>query len=235
MRVKPICTEQIIEFIENVEAYLSDCSDDYVLKELFKVCISKKKEDLLDFMDQLENIRVDLARDLLFFMDSDPAANSEDEVIFAYPGYRAIVYYRVAHVLFLKGYMFVARVISEHAHFLTGIDIHPGAQIGCPFFIDHGTGIVIGETSIIGENVKIYQGVTLGALSLAKGSKLKGTKRHPTIGNNVTIYSGASILGGEVVVGNNVVIGSNVFLLKSVPDNYKVVLQEPELVYIKKD
>lgn len=235
MRVKPICTEQIIEFIENVEAYLSDCSDDYVLKELFKVCISKKKEDLLDFMDQLESIRVDLARDLLFFMDSDPAANSEDEVIFAYPGYRAIVYYRVAHVLFLKDYKFVARVISEHAHFLTGIDIHPGAQIGCPFFIDHGTGIVVGETSIIGENVKIYQGVTLGALSLAKGAKLKGTKRHPTIGNNVTIYSGASILGGGVVVGNNVVIGSNVFLLKSVPDNYKVVLQEPELVYIKKD
>ena len=235
MRVKSICTEKVIAFIEAVENYLADCCDDVKVREQFKEVISNKEEDLLAFLDCLESIRVDLARDLLFFMDSDPAANSEEEVIFAYPGYKAILYHRVAHVLFLNGYKFVARVISEHAHFLTGIDIHPGASIGCPFFIDHGTGIVIGETTIIGENVKIYQGVTLGALSLSKGAKLKGTKRHPTIGSNVTIYSGASILGGDVTIGNNVVIGSNVFLLKSVPDNYKVALQEPELVYIKKD
>ena len=232
---RTICTEKVVRFIENIEAYLADCIDDSAVRELYKECISKNDEDALEFLDKLQDVRVDLACDLLFFMDSDPAANSEEEVVFAYPGYKAILYYRVAHILFESGYKFIARVISEHAHFLTGIDIHPGAQIGCPLFIDHGTGIVIGETAIVGKNVKIYQGVTLGALSLAKGSKLKGVKRHPTIGNNVTIYSGASILGGDVTIGNNVVIGSNVFLLKSVPSNYRVVLQEPELIYIKKD
>ena len=139
------------------------------------------------FISKLTNIKSFLKLDLDFFMESDPAVDSEEEVILAYPGFKAIVYYRIAHVLYGMGYALKARMICEEAHATTGIDIHPGASISCPFFIDHGTGIVIGETSIIGKNCKIYQGVTLGALSLSKGAKMKGIKRHPTIGSNVTI------------------------------------------------
>ena len=235
MREKSICTESVIKFAEEIEAYLADCTTDKLAKDLFlyEVCNDKKIQK--EFFDSLPKVKEDLKKDLKFFMESDPAANSEEEVVLAYPGYKAIVYHRVAYIIFNLGLKLVARVISEHAHFLTGIDIHPAAKIGCPFFIDHGTGIVVGETTVIGEHVKIYQGVTLGALSLGAGAKLKGTKRHPTIGNNVTIYSGASILGGDVTIGNNVVIGSNVFILKSVPDNVRVVMPEPELNYIKKE
>ena len=227
-------TKPILDFVGDVIYCLHDCKCGCDLKKEFKESITNNEEKATAFFDKLGDISKELASDLAFFMESDPAADNEEEVIFAYPGYRAICFYRIAHVINNLGLRFEARVISEHAHFLTGIDIHPGATIGSPFFIDHGTGIVIGETTIIGHHVKIYQGVTLGALSLGKGAKLKGTKRHPTIGNYVTIYSGASILGGDVIIGNNVIIGSNVFLLKSIEDNHRVVLSEPELILIKK-
>lgn len=172
-------------------------------------------------------------KDLDFFFESDPAADSLDEIKLTYPGYQAIIYYRIAHILFKKGKKIEARIVSEYAHSITGIDIHPGADIKSPFFIDHGTGVVIGETSIIGHRVRIYQGVTLGALSPDKGQNIKGLKRHPTIGDNVTIYAGATILG-DITIGNNVTIGGGVFLLESVEDNYKVVNPKPILNIVKK-
>ena len=231
---KIICTKPIIDYVEKLAYFLNDCEVDEDLKNEFLVSISDDIKIRDAFFNTFCGIKKKLEKDLEFFLESDPAADSEEQVIFAYPGYKAIVYYRMAHELHKLGLKFEARVISEHAHFLTGIDIHPGATIGSPFFIDHGTGIVIGETSIVGDYVKLYQGVTLGALSLGKGAKLKGTKRHPTIGNHVTIYSNASILGGNVVIGNNVIIGSNVFLLKSIEDNHRVTIQEPDLILIKK-
>ena len=174
-----------------------------------------------------------LKEDLDFFLDSDPAVDSKEEVILAYPGYKAITYYRIAHELYKLGIKLPARIITEEAHKLTGIDIHPGAQIAHPFFIDHGTGIVIGETAILGHHVKMYQGVTLGALSLAKGKRMHDIKRHPTIGNYVTIYSNASILG-DVTIGNNVTIGGNVFLTENIADNTRVLISKPELSITKK-
>ncbi len=206
-----------------------------IASQLFKQYISNNEDDVNYFCHNLENLANDLNLDLQFFFDSDPACNNKEEVATTYPGFTAIFYYRIAHTIYLLNKKVAARIISEHAHFLTGIDINPGATIGAPFFIDHGTGIVIGETTIIGNYVKIYQGVTLGALSLSKGQNLKNTKRHPTIGDNVTIYSNASILGGDANIGNNVVIGSNVFIMgESIPDNYKVVNEKPKLIYIDK-
>ncbi len=231
---KTLCTESIINFIGKVVDLLNDCLYESEVRPLFKEAISDDKEKEDKFFSSLPRIASDLRKDLAFFMESDPAADNEEEIVFAYPGYKAIQYYRLSNLLVKMEMRFIARVISEHAHFLTGIDIHPAATIGCPFFIDHGTGIVIGETSIIGNRVKIYQGVTLGASSLSKGSRLKGQKRHPTIGNNVTIYSGASILGGDVVIGNNVIIGSNVYIVESIPADHKVALPKPELILIKK-
>jgi serine O-acetyltransferase len=152
-----------------------------------------------------------------------------DEIIVSYPGLRAITVYRFAHELFQLGVPVLPRIMSEYAHGQTGIDIHPGAQIGRHFFIDHGTGIVIGETTVIGDHVKIYQGVTLGGLSTRGGQSLRGRKRHPTIEDNVTIYSGASILGGETVIGHDSVIGGNVFLTKSVAPFTRVSVQNQEL------
>ena len=151
--------------------------------------------------------------------DGDPAAQSVEEVILTYPGFYAVLIYRIANFLFKKEVPYIPRIMSEYAHNVTGIDIHPGAEIGEYFFIDHGTGVVIGETSVIGNHVKLYQGVTLGALSTRSGQKLAGKKRHPTIEDNVTIYSGASILGGQTVIGKNSTIGGNAFVIKSVaPD-----------------
>lgn len=203
-------------------------------KYLFKKEICDQPEHLEAFFSQIEALRAMFKEDLLFTFDSDPAADCYEEIIAAYPGYTATFYHRIAHILYQLDLKVTARLISEEAHIQTGIDIHPGAEIGSPFFIDHGTGIVIGETSVIGHHVKIYQGVTLGGLSLAAGQRLKGEKRHPTIGNYVTIYSGASILGGQVVVGDNVVIGSNVFLLDSVPSNTKVINPKPQLEILPK-
>ena len=163
--------------------------------------------------------------------DGDPAAYNKDEIIYSYPGLFAILVSRIAHQLHLLGVPLLPRIMTEYAHSQTGIDIHPGASLGRYFFIDHGTGIVIGETTEIGDNVKVYQGVTLGALSTRGGQSLKSKKRHPTICDNVTIYSGASILGGETVIGRGAVIGANAFITRSIPEGAKVSIKNQELHY----
>jgi serine O-acetyltransferase len=188
-------------------------------------------EITFQFLAKLPGIRDCLASDVSAAFDGDPAAFNREEIIFSYPGLYAIFVYRLAHALYTLGVPMIPRIMTEHAHSLTGVDIHPGAEIGHHFFIDHGTGIVIGETTIIGNFVKIYQGVTLGGLSTRGGQTLKGVKRHPTIEDHVTIYSGASILGGSTVIGEGVVIGSNAFVTKSVPEKTKVSVKNPELQF----
>jgi serine O-acetyltransferase len=163
--------------------------------------------------------------------NGDPATKYKEEIIMSYPGLYAITVNRLAHELFLLKVPLIPRIMTEHAHSITGIDIHPGATIGRYFFIDHGTGIVVGETAIIGDNVKIYQGVTIGALSTRDVVKLRNVKRHPTIMDNVTIYAGASILGGDTIIGKNSVIGGNVFITSSVPDDTRVNIKNPELKF----
>ena len=192
---------------------------------------SRAREKTVAFFQKIPQIRAFLETDLQAAFDGDPAAYSKDEVIFAYPGMLAITVYRLAHELYLMNVPLIPRIMTEYAHDRTGIDIHPGASIGKYFFIDHGTGIVIGETTVIGDNVKIYQGVTLGALSTRGGQKLRNVRRHPTIGDNVTIYSGTSILGGETKIGKDVVIGSNAFITKSIPEGTKVTIKGQELIY----
>lgn len=190
----------------------------------------------LKLLEDIPRIRKVLATDVQASYEGDPAAKSFDEIIFSYPGIYAIAVYRVAHQLFNSGVPLLPRIMTEHAHSVTGIDIHPGAQIGESFVIDHGTGVVIGETTEIGDNVRIYQGVTLGALSIPKGSsdEFRGKKRHPTIEDNVIIYSGATILGGETVIGARSVIGGNVWLTDSVPPDTTVVIEKPRLIYKSK-
>jgi serine O-acetyltransferase len=183
------------------------------------------------FLAKLPSIRASLATDVEAAFSGDPAATGKEEIIIAYPGLYAISIYRLAHELCLLKVPMLPRVMTEHAHSVTGIDIHPGAQIGNYFFIDHGTGIVIGETTIIGERVKIYQGVTLGALSTRGGQTLRGHKRHPTVEDNVTIYSGASIFGGETVIGKDSVLGSNVFVTSSVPAGSKLSIDNEQQFY----
>ncbi len=183
----------------------------------------------LKFINEIPHIREMIALDVEAHYLGDPAALNHDQIIISYPGIYAILVYRIAHVLDNLGVMIIPRMMSEFAHRETGIDINPKAKIGQSFFIDHGTGVVIGETTVIGDRVKIYQGVTLGAMSLRKGKGLKGIKRHPTIEDDVTIYSGASILGGKTVIGSNSVIGSNVLLTESIPDNCVVTNKKPEL------
>lgn len=189
------------------------------------------REKILIFMDKIPLIREYLNTDIEAAYLGDPAAYSKEEIIFSYPGLYAIFVNRIAHQLYKLDIPVIPRIMTEYAHGLTGIDIHPGASIGKYFFIDHGTGVVIGETTIIGDNVKIYQGVTLGALSTNGGQKLKNIKRHPTLGNNVTVYSGTSILGGDTVIGNNVVIGGNCFIISSVSEGSKVVMKPFEMIY----
>jgi serine O-acetyltransferase len=184
------------------------------------------------FLKRIPEVRKLLAADVVAAFDGDPAAYSKDEIILCYPSIFAIMVSRLAHELYLLKVPLIPRMMTEHAHSITGIDIHPGATIGHHFFIDHGTGIVVGETTIIGNHVKIYQGVTLGALSTRGGQGLKGVKRHPTIEDNVTIYSGASIFGGGTVIGEGVVIGSNAFITKSVPGQTRVSIKNPELQYL---
>ncbi|MDR2553023.1 MAG: serine acetyltransferase [Treponema sp.] len=183
------------------------------------------------FLAKLPELREYLASDVSAAFDGDPAAFSKDEIISSYPGIHAITVYRLAHALYELDAPLIPRIMTEHAHSLTGVDIHPGAVIGHHFFIDHGTGIVIGETTVIGSHVKIYQGVTLGGLSTRGGQALKGVKRHPTIEDHVTIYSGASIFGGATVIGEGVVIGSNAFITKSVPEKTRVSVKDPELQF----
>lgn len=182
----------------------------------------KSRKTCLHFLRQIPRIREMLELDLEAFCKGDPAATGAAEIVASYPGYFAVGIYRLAHTLHGLAVPMLPRMLTEYAHSRTGIDIHPGAQIGAPFFIDHGTGVVIGETAKIGKNVKIYQGVTLGALSTRGGNSLRGKKRHPTIGNDVTIYAGASILGGDTVIGDGATIGSNVFLTGSVAPGQKV-------------
>lgn len=194
-------------------------------------CRKKAEEAVMALVASLPDIRDLLQRDIQAAYDGDPAACSLMEVVMSYPGLQAIAVHRIAHVLYQEGVPLIPRVISEQAHSSTGIDIHPGARIGGGFFIDHGTGVVIGETCIIGENVKLYQGVTLGALSFPMdehGNPIKGIKRHPEVRDNVTIYAGATILGGDTVVGQGAVIGGNVWLTHSVPPGAKVYNQQPK-------
>lgn len=189
----------------------------------------------VQFLKRIPMIREYLETDLQAAFDGDPAASSKDEIIFSYPGLYAITTYRLAHELFLLNVPLIPRMMTEEAHSKTGIDIHPGATIGKYFFIDHGTGIVIGETTVIGEHVKLYQGVTLGALSTKGGQKLRNVRRHPTIKDNVTIYSGASILGGETVIEEGVVVGGNAFITKSISKGTKVSVKNQELIYHSED
>ncbi len=182
--------------------------------------------DLVDtFFNQLTEVVSKLEGDTLAIFNGDPAAKSHLEVRYAYPSFYAVASYRIAHELDKLGVTNIPRIISEHAHRETGIDIHPSAVIGENFCIDHGTGVVIGETTVIGNNVKIYQGVTLGALSVDKNSP--NIKRHPSIGNDVVIYAGATILGGNTLVGDNSIIGGNVWLIKSVPAGSKIYYETP--------
>ena len=185
------------------------------------------------FFEKLPEVQERLLKDVQAGFDGDPAAKSKEEIISSYPGVFAIYVYRLAQVLYKEEIPFIPRVMSEYAHGRTGIDINPGATIGEYFFIDHGTGVVVGETTEIGNNVKLYQGVTLGALSTRMGQQLANVKRHPTIRDNVTIYSNSTVLGGETVVGENTIIGGNTFITESIPANTNVSAKSPELV-IKK-
>ena len=191
---------------------------------------TKIAEIIYTFFSSIPRLRGTIITDVQAAFEGDPAAGDKDEIVFSYPGIFAVSVYRLAHELYNLSVPLIPRIMTEYAHSITGIDIHPGAVIGSYFFIDHGTGVVIGETSTIGDHVKIYQGVTLGALSTREGRGLCGKKRHPTIEDDVTIYSGASILGGETVIGKGTVIGSNVFITKSVPDKMRVSVKNPELL-----
>ena len=191
----------------------------------------KAQQVSLEFFRSIPQVRSIVETDVQAFYEGDPAAYSIDEIIFCYPGLFAVTVYRLAHVLYTQGVPMVPRIMSEYAHSVTGIDINPGATIGKFFFIDHGTGIVVGETTVIGDHVKIYQGVTLGALTTRGGQSLRGVRRHPTISDNVTIYAGASILGGETVIGRDCVIGSNVFITHSIPCCTTVSVKSQELQF----
>ncbi len=236
--------EDLYGFIDSVKsllfpAYNTDCHNDLeevmveVKDSLVKLLrgIEQFENCVLDknipnhFMERLPYIDSLIQKDIMALYEGDPAAYSKTEIILCYPALTAIFLYRIAHILYKQGVPILPRVLSEYAHSKTGIDIHPGAEIGESFFIDHGTGIVIGETTVIGNHVKIYQGVTLGALSLKEGQQLKGVKRHPTIEDDVTIYAGASILGGNTVIGRNTTIGSNVFITESVEENMIVTIE----------
>ena len=183
------------------------------------------------FLDRIPAVREVLATDVQAAFDGDPAAKTTDETIFCYPGVLAITVQRLAHEFYKLDVPLLPRIMTEYAHSLTGIDMHPGAKLGRSFFIDHGTGVVIGETTEIGSNVKVYQGVTLGALAPAMGQVWRGRKRHPTIEDDVTIYSGATILGGDTVIGQGAVIGGNVFITTSVPPFNQVSAEPPKLKY----
>lgn len=201
------------------------------------ICLKISQMVVRELLEEICRIRILLSGDIEAAYCGDPAAKSFDEVILSYPCVLAISTYRIAHELYIRGVPLIPRIMSEHAHSITGIDIHPGAKIGKNFFIDHGTGVIIGETAEIGDNVKIYQGVTLGALSFPKdeqGHPIKGRKRHPTVGNGVIIYSNASILGEKAVIGDSAIIGGNVWLTSNVPSETIVTVKFPENKLTKK-
>jgi len=197
-------------------------------------CFERAHETALNFISFIPELRISLAEDVRASIEGDPAVKNTDEVIFSYPGLFALTIYRIAHTLHGLEIPLIPRMMSEHAHGLTGIDIHPGAKIGKSFFIDHGTGVVIGETTEIGDRVRLYQGVTLGALSLPKDSvdKYRNRKRHPTIEDDVIIYSNATILGEKAIIGARSVIGGNVWITDQVPPDTKVLLKQQELLYM---
>lgn len=204
----------------------------------FRECAPRARLVTQVFLSRLPKIRALLVRDVQAAFDGDPAATGLDEVILAYPGVLAVSVYRIAHALYDLGVPMMARIMTEWAHSRTGCDIHPGARIGAGFFIDHATGVVIGETTEIGEGVKLYQGVTLGALSFprdAAGQIIRGRKRHPTVEDGATLYANATVLGGDTVVGADSVIGGSVFLTRSVPARSRVSLKEPDLRVATRD
>jgi serine O-acetyltransferase len=218
-----------------------DKSLKYICRKINKcpedICQKRAQVVVKELLEKIPEIRSLLSGDIEAAYNGDPAAVSTEEVIISYPCVLAVTTYRIAHELYLRGVPLIPRIMSEYIHSQTGIDIHPGAKIGKNFFIDHGTGVVIGETAEIGDNVKIYQGVTLGALSFPKDEKghiIRGRKRHPTVGNNVVIYSGATLLGADAIVGNNVVIGGNVWITSRVASGTKITIAPPELKYKKK-
>ncbi|WP_114781683.1 serine O-acetyltransferase EpsC [Botryobacter ruber] len=218
----PPLSERRFHSVEEVEAYADGLQSDLhgLLASMGGVLPAPAAELTEAVMNYLPLIRRLLVQDASAILEGDPAARNLDEVVRTYPGFRAVMVYRLAHVLYRLKIPLLPRVLSEYAHTKTGIEIHPGALIGTHFCIDHGTGVVIGETTIIGNHVKVYQGVTLGALSVDKAMAF--IKRHPTIEDNVVIYAGATILGGNTVIGANSVIGGNVWLTESVPPNSRV-------------
>ena len=217
--------------IEDVMYNLSKQTELILRPTLGEEAKARAQELALEFLGRIPAVRAMSQTDLTAFYDGDPAAFSTDEIIQCYPGLFAVTVYRLAHELYSLKVPMLPRIMTEHAHSVTGIDINPGATIGDHFFIDHGTGIVIGETCVIGSRVKIYQGVTLGALTTRGGQSLRGLRRHPTIEDNVTIYAGASILGGNTVIGRDCVIGSNVFITHSIPACTTVSVKSQELQY----
>jgi serine O-acetyltransferase len=223
-------TGEVEKSLKYICRKISECPQD--------VCQKRAQVVVKELLEKLPEIRSMLSGDIQAAYSGDPAAVSPEEVILSYPCVLAITTYRIAHELYLRGVPLIPRIMSEHVHSQTGIDIHPGAKIGKNFFIDHGTGVVIGETAEIGSNVKLYQGVTLGALSFPKDEKgniIKGRKRHPTVGNNVVIYSGATLLGPDAVVGDNVIIGGNVWITTPIASGTKITITKPELKYKKEN
>ena len=202
--------------------------DDWTLAD--EVARTRAEAVADEFVEQLPRLQRLLLKDAEAAFEGDPAAQSREEVILTYPGMYAIMVHRIAHELYVRDVPLIPRLMSEYAHGATGIDIHPGATIGEYFFIDHGTGVVIGETTQIGHHAKIYQGVTLGATSTRKGQALSGTKRHPTLGDYVTVYSNASVLGGDTYIGSGSVIGGSAFVVESVPENGRVSVKDQEVV-----
>jgi serine O-acetyltransferase len=227
--ISTLLTNEVEKSLKYICRKITECPHD--------VCQERAQVVVQELLEKIPEIRSLLSGDIEAAYNGDPAAVSNEEVILSYPCVLAITTYRIAHELYLRGVPLIPRIMSEHIHSLTGIDIHPGAKIGKNFFIDHGTGVVIGETAEIGDNAKLYQGVTLGALSFPKdeqGHIIKGRKRHPTVGNNVVIYSGATLLGADAVVGDNVIIGGNVWITSPVASGTQITIARPELKYEKK-
>lgn len=222
--------EELVDIKERLNKQILLAMSYNVDDNISKKEIEDKSEEItVRFIEKLPYIQNMLLMDVQAGFDGDPAAKSKEEIIFSYPGLFAIYVYRLAHELYVQNVPFIPRIMTEYAHGKTGIDINSGATIGKYFFIDHGTGVVIGETTNIGDCVKLYQGVTLGALSTRSGQKLRDVKRHPTIEDNVTIYSGATVLGGETVIGKGTVIGGNAFITESIKENTRVSVINPEL------
>ena len=224
-----VVIEDVIYNLQKQIAIALRFKEEYAAETDFELRMSAE-ELAIDFLDRIPHIRALVNTDMQASYEGDPAAFSKDEIVLCYPGLLASTINRLAHELFLLGVPLIPRMMTEYAHSKTGIDIHPGATIGEYFFMDHGTGIVVGETSIIGKHVKVYQGVTIGALSTRGGQRLKGAKRHPTIEDNVTIYAGASILGGDTTIGEGSVIGSNVFITSSVKPGTRISVKTQELI-----